>query len=407
MNIDKNKIKNIAIPGCILILFFWVLQNFSLIGSRIGFLINLLLPFLIGGAIAFVLNIPMRMIETLLFQNVKKENPLYRFKRIISYIITLALVCLVIFLVIVIVIPQLTITVQTLATRLPKAMESLQQQVDTLMEQWPDFIKMTGNIDIDWASLTNKAFSGVQSGFTKVLGSSFSIIGSVVSIIVNTVVAFIFSIYLLMQKEKLSVQVKKILFALLPQKVAQGILNVADLSYVTFSNFFSGQCLEACILGLLFFIAMTIMGLPYAVLIAVLLAFTALIPVVGAFIGCVVGVLLIATVAPIKAVEFLVLFLVLQQIEGNLIYPHVVGGSVGLPSIWVLVAVTVGGNLFGIVGILLFIPFVSVIYTLFRTFIYDRLRKKNISSDFFDTKEEKKVDKSKIKKSKKSDCDEK
>lgn len=378
MDLDKTKIKNIFIPVALLILFYWVLQNFTVIGKTIQFIFNLFLPFLIGGAIAFVLNIPMKNIEEFLFKNVKKESKLYRFKRIISYLITLALVFLVLFLVIVIVIPQLTLTIQTLAARLPEALESLQKEIDVLMQRWPEFVQVTGNIDIDWAGITNKILVSLQSGFSKVLGSSVNIIGNVVSTIVNTVVAFIFSIYVLMQKEKLAIQVKKVLYAILKEKIADEILYVARLSSKTFSKFFSGQCLEACILGLLFFISMSILGLPYAVLIAVLVAFTALIPVVGAFIGCFVGVLLIATVEPIKAIEFLILFLVLQQIEGNLIYPHVVGSSVGLPSIWVLVAVTVGGNLLGIAGILLFIPFVSVLYVLFRTYIYDRLKEKKV-----------------------------
>lgn len=380
MDLDKAKIKNIVIPVAALILFYWILQNFSVIGKGIQFLFNLFLPFLIGCAIAFILNIPMRNIEELLFRNVKKETKIYRFKRIISYLITLAAVFLVLFLVVVIVIPQLTLTVQTLVARLPEAFESLQEQIDILMQRWPEFVQVTGDIEIDWAGIANKILEALQSGFTKVLGSSFSIVGNVVNTIVNIVVAFIFSIYLLMQKEKLSVQSKKVLYAIFKEKTADEILYVARLSSKTFSKFFSGQCFEACILGILFFISMTILRLPYAVLIAVLLAFTALIPIVGAFIGCVVGVFLIATVAPFQAIEFLILFLVLQQIEGNLIYPHVVGGSVGLPSIWVLVAVTVGGNLLGIVGILLFIPFVSVLYVLFRTYIYDKLRKKKLPS---------------------------
>lgn len=381
MDFDKTKIKNIVISVAILILFYWVLQNLSVIGKAIQFLFQLFLPFLIGCAIAFILNIPMKNIEDFLFKNVKKESKLYHFKRIISYLITLAAVFFVLFLVVVIVIPQLTLTVRTLVSRLPAAFTSLQDQIDVLMQRWPEFLQVTGENNIDWAELTNKALNVLQGGLTTVVGSSFSIVGNVVSMIVNVIVAFIFSIYLLMQKEKLSVQVKKVLYAIFKEKIADEILYVARLSSKIFSKFFSGQCLEACILGMLFFISMTILGLPYAVLIAVLLAFTALIPIVGAFIGCAVGVLLIATVAPFQAMEFLILFLVLQQIEGNLIYPHVVGSSVGLPSIWVLVAVTIGGNLLGIVGILLFIPFVSVLYVLFRSYIYDKLnQKKSLSS---------------------------
>ncbi|MGN0467072.1 MAG: AI-2E family transporter [Lachnospiraceae bacterium] len=378
MNFEKTKIKNIIFPVCFIILFYWILQNFGIIGKGIQFIFHLFLPFLIGCAIAFILNIPMKNIEKFLFQNVKEESKLYHFKRIICYLITLASVIFVLFLVVVIVIPQLTLTIQTLAARLPEAMGTLQKEIDRLMQRWPDFVKVTGSIDIDWGNITSKALEGLQGGFTKVLDSSFNIIGNVVNVIVNIVVAFIFSIYLLMQKEKLAIQSKKVLYAVLSEKNADKVLYVAELSSKTFSKFFSGQCLEACILGMLFFISMCIFRLPYAALIAVLVAFTALIPVVGAFIGCAIGAFLIVTVAPIKALEFLILFLVLQQIEGNLIYPHVVGNSVGLPSIWVLVAVTVGGNLFGIIGILLFIPLVSVLYALFRAFVHNKLKQKKI-----------------------------
>ena len=175
-----------------------------------------------------------------------------------------------------------------------------------------------------------------------------------------------------MAKETLACQGKQILYALFRQSGAEKILYVCSLSNKTFSRFISGQCLDACILGIMFFIAMTIAGLPYAMLISVLIAFTALIPMVGAFIGCVIGALLILMVSPLKALIFVIMFLVLQQLEGNLVYPHVVGNSVGLPSIWVLVAITIGGNLMGVIGMILFIPLCSVLYAIFRLYVKDR-----------------------------------
>ncbi len=173
----------------------------------------------------------------------------------------------------------------------------------------------------------------------------------------------------------------------MPEKKVSTVLDICSLTYRTFSNFLTGQCMEAVILGTMFFISMSILRMPYALLIGVLIAFTALIPIFGAFIGCVIGTFLILMVNPMQAIGFIVLFLVLQQVEGNLIYPHVVGGSVGLPSMWVLVAVSLGGSLMGLVGMLIFIPMVSVIYTLFRGYVYERLRKKNIT--VFEKKEEK------------------
>ena len=187
-----------------------------------------------------------------------------------------------------------------------------------------------------------------------------------------------FACYILFQKEKLHIQIRKVFFAFLPRQKADTFLKVCSLTYRTFANFLAGQCLEAVILGSMFVVTLSILRMPYALLIGVLIAFTALIPIFGAFIGCAVGSFLIFMVNPKQAILFIIVFLVLQQIEGNLIYPHVVGESVGLPSIWVLAAVTIGGNLMGIVGMLVFIPLLSVLYTIFREFVYLRLKKQNI-----------------------------
>ncbi len=199
---------------------------------------------------------------------------------------------------------------------------------------------------------------------------------SATMIVINGVmtffIGFVFAIYILIQKETLGRQCIKVMNAFFPKKVVDKIYNVCSLSHKTFSKFITGQCLEALILGMMFFVSMTIFRLPYALLVGVLIAFTALIPMIGAFIGCAVGAFLILMVNPMQAVFFIILFLVLQQIEGNLIYPHVVGNSVGLPSMWVLFAVTVGGKLMGIVGMLVFIPLMSVLYTLFRELVNKR-----------------------------------
>ena len=167
------------------------------------------------------------------------------------------------------------------------------------------------------------------------------------------------------------------MYAFLPEKKVEWCLEVCSLAAKSFSSFLTGQCVEALILGMMFFIAMSIFSMPYALLVGVLIAFTALIPIFGAFIGCIVGAFLILMVAPVKALIFVIMFLVLQQIEGNLIYPKVVGSSVGLPSIWVLAAVTIGGSLMGVVGMLIFIPITSVVYTLFRASVYKKLKSKH------------------------------
>ena len=193
---------------------------------------------------------------------------------------------------------------------------------------------------------------------------------------VNFIVGFVFACYILLQKEKLLYQLRKLLEAFLPEKAAEKIWYVGQLTEKIFSNFITGQCVEAVILGAMFAVTLSIFKFPYALLIGVLIAFLALIPIFGAFIGCVLGAFLILMVDPIKALIFIVIFLVLQQIEGNLIYPRVVGGSVGLPAIWVLAAVTIGGSLMGVLGMLIFIPLVSVFYTLLKQTVNRRIEEK-------------------------------
>ena len=209
------------------------------------------------------------------------------------------------------------------------------------------------------------------------LNSTITAAVSIVSGVTTFGIALVFAIYILLQKETLSAQMKKLMRAFLPDQVTENILSVADLAYNTFSHFLTGQCLEAVILGTMFFITLSVLRLPYALLVGVLIAFTALIPIFGAFIGCVIGAFLMLMVKPLDALLFVAVFFILQQIEGNLIYPHVVGNSVGLPSIWVLVAVTIGGSAMGIAGMLIFIPLCSVLYSLLRGMVYARLEKKN------------------------------
>lgn len=218
-----------------------------------------------------------------------------------------------------------------------------------------------------------------KNGAGNVLDSTMSVAKNIVSSVTTFFIAFVFACYILLQKEKLRVQVSKLLYAYLPVKRVEGILDVCFLTYHCFANFLTGQCMEAVIFGSMCFAALVILRIPYALLIGVVVAFTALIPLLGAFIGCGIGVLLILMENPLKAVVFVIVFLVLQQIEGNFVYPKVVGSSIGLPSIWVLAAVSIGGSLMGVVGILVFIPLVSVIYTLIKQDVYRRLEQKGIT----------------------------
>ena len=236
-------------------------------------------------------------------------------------------------------------------------------------------------LKFDCNKIVNVGIGFLRNGAGNMVESTINTAKSIISAVSTFFIAFSFSIYVLVQKEKLGIQAKKVLFAFVRKGRAEAALEVISLTYRTFSSFLTGQCFEAIILGTMFAVTMAVLRLPYALLIGIVIEFTALIPIFGAFIGCVVGAFLIFMVNPLQALIFVILFLVLQQIEGNLIYPHVVGNSVGLPSIWVLAAVSIGGSLMGIKGMLIFIPVVSVMYALFREIVYLKLKQKNINSD--------------------------
>lgn len=375
MEISKQTRKYLIQILASAILLYCGIEHFNVVMKTLGLAWGILMPFIVGGAIAFILNVPMKKIEKYLFP---KNNKLAKWRRPAAYLLTLLIVIGVLALAMIVIVPELGSTVRMLMEQIPAAFNAVSSWLNDLQKEYPALAPAASELDIDWMSVSASMVDVVKSFGSGVLTSGVGFFSGIVSGVTTFVIAFTFSIYVLFQKEKLQRQVKQVLYALLPEKVTEKIISVAALSNQTFSNFLSGQCLEAVILGTMFVIAMTIFRMPYAMMTGVVISLTALIPIFGAFIGCAVGMFLIVMVNPIQAIWFLVLFLVLQQVEGNLIYPHVVGGSIGLPSIWVLAAVTLGGNLFGIVGILVFIPLCSVLYALFRDFVKQQLEKKGI-----------------------------
>ena len=378
MNSDKENIKKWLTLIILTILIYTAFQNISIIFEYIGLAFSIAVPFFICGAIAFVLNVPMKSIEKRLFGSKYLNGKLpNKIVRILSLFISIILLILIISGVVNIVVPQLVVTFYSVKNNvyafMPKAIEFFKSVVKS--DDAAKYIEELRNLD--WQTIFNYIGDFLKSGGS-VLNSTIGVVSTIFSTTVNIVIGFIFAIYILLQKEKLSVQATKVLFAFLPKEKGEKVISVAKLSYKTFSSFVTGQCLEACILGFMFFIVLSICGMPYSLLIGVLIAFTALIPIVGAFIGCFISALLILMISPIQALVFVIIFLIIQQIEGNLIYPHVVGSSVGLPSIWVLVAVTLGGNLFGVIGMLVFIPLSSILYTLFRQWVHKRLEKNDV-----------------------------
>lgn len=342
----------------------------------IGLILSILKPFIIGAAVAFVINIPMGAIETKLFT---KKRRLSKWKRPFSFMLSILAVVLVFWAVYMLIIPQLGETVRELAVKIPAFLAEAVKVLQEISENNPQIQEYIAGLDVstwDWNSILSKVANTLGNGIGNVLISTVSVAGSIFGVVFDAVVAFVFAVYLLMQKEALANQGGRVMRAYLPEKINTKIQYVLKLLHKNFSSFISSQCLEAVILGTLFVIAMTIFGFPYAVLIGTLIAVTALVPIVGAFIGCAVGAFLILVEDPLLAIGFVIMFLVIQQLEGNLIYPKVVGNSVGLPAIWVLVAVSVGGSLFGVVGMLIFIPITSTLYTLLREDVNERNAKK-------------------------------
>jgi len=340
--------------------------------------VGMLTPFLVGAAMAFVLNLPARFIENKLLA--KWKNPKTTgLKRGISIILAILFVIALLVFAVSMVLPQLTKTLMELGKVIPAYFEELIDELEILATEypeWKDAFAALEEISIDWSSVITYVTTFLKNGLGNVLSSTVNFAGSLAGMLFDGVIAFVFAIYILSGKETLGRQAKKLLHAYLPEKGYNKTMKVLDLCNHNFAKFISGQCLEAVILGTMFVICMTIFQMPYAVLVGVLIAFTALIPIVGAFIGCAVGAFLILMISPVKALIFIIMFLILQQLEGNLIYPKVVGNSVGLPAIWVLLAVSVGGSMFGVVGMLVFIPLMSTVYALLRENVNHRNKKK-------------------------------
>ena len=371
-NDNIKKIRGLILFTAVVLVAAW---NYEAVFGLIRFLGSVIFPFALGGAIAFVLNVPMHYLEEKIFGKAKKENKKWAVKlaRPLSFILTLLLVIGVIAVVILVVVPELGNTIMNLGKTLQEFVPRVQDFAVKVFQENEEITDWIRGMEFDWDKILNQAVDFLKNGAGSVLGSTVEVAMSVVSGVATFFIAFVFSCYVLLQKEKLNVQVRKLMTAFMPEDWKNICLAFASVTYKSFSSFLAGQCLEAVILGCMFFVVLTLFKMPYVLLISVLIAFTALIPLFGAFIGCGVGAFLIFMVNPTQALIFVIVFLVLQQIEGNFIYPHVVGNSVGLPSIWVLVAVSVGGSLMGLVGMLIFIPLVSVVYTILRGIVNRRL----------------------------------
>ncbi len=380
MELNKKTLRRIflGIVGCILL--YWVLNAPERITNILNTCKNILSPFIVGAVLAFVLNVPMRGIERLL-----GRIPKPGLRRALAIVTTVLAVLLVLTGAVYLLAPQIAETVESLVSKLPGFFGGLKDRAVNYLNENPEMMEWLSNntsfASINWSDLIQKAISWISGSLNNIVDLTITTVIGLGTGIFNAVLSIVFALYCLSRKEILARQGRQLLYAFLPEHTGDEMVRILRMSNTTFSNFISGQCLEALILGLMFAVTMAIFKMPYIPLISVIIAITALVPIVGAFAGCAVGAFFILVDDPMMAVWFVVLFLVLQQIEGNLIYPRVVGSSIGLPGMWVLLAVAVGGSISGVGGMLLMIPLMSVLYALARELTNNRLAKRGVPAE--------------------------
>lgn len=371
MEKNNNDLKKWLILILVAIVAYWGINNLATVGSVINTVIDIIFPFILGGALAYILNIPMSFFERKFTRTEKKKKAKKKtkLKRILAIILSVIVIIFILTLIITLIVPELVNIFNLLIDNIPYYVQEITKFAQNYSQELPNINNFLQNLEVE-----NLKKEAIDQGI-KLLTSSISVITNVFSGIATFFIAIFFAMYILIDKEKLKEQTKKLIKAYLGEKRAEKIINVGRISNNIFRSFFTVQCLEATILGVLCILGMLILRIPYAVPIGVLVGVTALIPVVGCFIGIIIGAILILSINPIKVITFIIFVLILQQVEGNVIYPRVVGSSVGLPGMWVLVAVSVGGSLGGILGMLIGVPIASIIYTLVKKDVNKKLNK--------------------------------
>lgn len=380
LKIDKKFSRGFVIAVFSLIIGYMLLRETDRVRMIWNFLKGIFSPFIIGALLAFILNVPMRFFEGKL-RKIKNE----KLRRITAICLMLLAIAVVIAAVLLLLVPQIEETVKNLIDQLPDFFLGVTERINNFLEAHPQIRDLLGldegHVGAEWKAVVETVMNALETSISSILGSAVNLVGSLATGIINAVFSIIFAFYCLARKETLARQGRKLLYSLLKEKHADELVRILRMTNSTFSNFITGQSIEAVILGLLFVPAMAIFRMPYIPLICVVIAITAFVPLVGAFAGCILGAFFILVNDPMQAVVFVIMFLVIQQFEGNVIYPKVVGESIGLPGMWVLLAVAVGGGLMGVIGMLLMVPFASVIYTLLREFTNKRVQERSVPAE--------------------------
>ncbi len=373
MELNKKNLNKIIMLITFGIGLFWLLNNLSIIILFLSHVLKLLFPFILGGVIAFILNIPMTKIENFIRDKNKNQKIIFPI-RTLSIVLSLILFLGVILLICFLLIPELIENIQLLINNIPAFFENIEEWVLELVDNYPDIQQRIADTFKNTTNFNNIAVTVLNY----VINGSLKMITNLISGVFTLFTAIVFAIYMLSQKEYLERGIKKVMYAYMKKEHVEKILEIATLSNKTFSKFISGQCVEAIILGAIFFVILTLLRFPYALIISILTAITALIPMFGAMIAMIVGALLIAVTNPWQAVLFIIVFQIVQQIENNFIYPKVVGKSVGLASMWTLMAVILGGSLLGITGMIIGLPLASILYAILRKETNEQLEKKKL-----------------------------
>ena len=390
MKLDKATMRKIQWLIVFTVLVIFCFFRFDLVMALLRGLARLLTPFALGAAMAFGINLLLSFLEPRLFGNrfAARHKFLQKIRRPVSILLSVLIILGVLAAVIGLVIPQILEALRNVVVNLDAAVPRLREWLNQILADSPELLEPVNeflNRDVDWAALVREIVGFLKSGsaadWQGAVAAATGFLSGIFSSVSTFMIAFVFSCSILGRKEKLYSQASRTVHAFLPDRAAWGVSKVLHLCQVKFGGFITGQCMEACILFVIYWVPMALGGFPYAPLIAVIVSLLSFIPIFGCYLSCAIGAVLILTVDPLKALIFVILFAVIQQIEGNLIYPRVVGGSIDLPGIWVLLAVSVGGSLFGIIGMLVFIPLASVVYSLMRDEVNKRTERKKQKHD--------------------------
>ena len=378
MNIRKNWHRLLSLL-VIVVLVYWAVNNIVTIQNFTNAMTSAFQPFIVGGTLAFILNQPVKIIEKWL---VKWKKEYKKWFRPIAIVISFIFVILILFFIIFLVIPDLQQTITSFIEVVPNQISNFINWFTNFIDNNPEIIQFVQDLNIDLNSVQQNLINYVQTFATNTLGNIIDFVTTTISSVVTVFIAIVFAFFLLTNKEKITRQLKKVVYSIWSLKWANYIVNVGKKANEIFSNFVGGEIIEAFILGGLVYIGMVIFNFPFSLSVSVITGTLALIPIYGAIIGGVIGFVLISVINFTQAIWFIIFIVVVQQIEGNIIYPRVVGNSVGLPGIWVMVSVTVGGSFFGLVGMLVSVPLISVVYSLISATVNYRLETAGLEVDY-------------------------